>query len=198
MKKKFSDGTVRGPYTNAELFELTNNALREQGLLPTILDYGLAESEKVVIDTYEWDVIGIPNFGGSEGIYLDLYADGIVTRQGEKTQREHVHLGTYKTLGRSKADFLEMCRLLTEFVFYLTNFCNKHMDRFTWIGYDVRFLDENEKCMYGYSEVKTVEKCRECFDKARAYNPKMITHAIVINNANGEAIELRPEEEAQA
>lgn len=59
------------------------------------------------------------------------------------------------------------------------------------------FLDENEKCMYGYSEVKTVEKCREFFDKARAYNPK-ITHAIVINNANGETIELRPGEVAQA
>ena len=150
MKKKFSDGAVRGPYTNAELFELTNKALMERGLLPTILDYGLAESEKVVIDTYEWDVIGIPNFGGSEGIYLDLYADGIVTRQEEKTQRKHIHLGTYKTLGRSKADFLEMCRLLTEFVFSLTDFINKNMDRFTWIGYDVRFLDEKGKPVTNY------------------------------------------------
>lgn len=149
MKKKFSDGTVRGPYTNAELFELTNKALMEKGLLPTILDYGLAESEKVVIDTYEWDVIGIPNFGGSEGIYLDIYADGVVTRQEEAPKRERVPLGTYKTLGRSKADFLEMCRLLTEFVFYLTDFINKNMDRFTWIGYDIRFYDERSKTLYG-------------------------------------------------
>lgn len=197
MKKKFSDGTIRGPYTNAELFELTNKALMEKGLLPTILDYGLAESEKVVIDTYEWDVIGIPNFGGSEGIYLDLYADGVVTRQAEAPKRKRVPLGTYKTLGRSKADFLEMCRLLTEFVFSLTDFINTNMDRFTWIGYDIRFYDERSKTLYGYSEVKTKEKCREYFDKARAQNPK-ITHALVINNTTGETIELRPGEEAQA
>lgn len=197
MKKKFSDGTIRGPYTNAELFDLTNKALMEKGLLPTILDYGLAESKKVVIDTYEWDVIGIPNFGGSEGIYLDLYADGVVTRQEEAPKRKRVPLGAYKTLGRSKADFLEMCRLLTEFVFSLTDFINTNMDRFTWIGYDIRFYDERSKTLYGYSEVKTMEKCREYFDKAREQNPK-ITHAIVINNTTGETIELRPGEEAQA
>jgi hypothetical protein len=189
MKKKFSDGTIRGPYTSAELFEITDKALKQQGLLPDILDYGLPTGHPVQIDTYEWDVIGIPNFGGSEGIYLDLYADGIVSKAGANMKREHVQLGTYKCLGRSKEDFLEMCRLLTEFVFWLTSFLNQNMDRFTWVGYDLTFLNDNGTRAYGLCEFKTKEKALERFEEECARTGRA-WHATLLNNQTGEVEDL--------
>lgn len=197
MKKKFPDGTVRGPYTNRELFELINGQLKENGLLPEILDYASRETEPVQITTYEWDAIGIPNFGGSEGIYLDLYADGIVNRESGRAERKQIRLGTYKTLGEKKEDFLEMCRLLTEFVFALRSFVDSNMSSFTWEGFDLSFINANGKCLYGYSKVKSLDDCRKRLKEAMKRSER-IAYGIAIDNTNGETTELRLCKEEQA
>jgi hypothetical protein len=86
---------MKRPYTNKELFSIINSRLKDANLLPDILDYGLEATDEVAIRSYHWDTIGIVNFGGSEGIYLDIYAWGNVTQEDKQ---EKIKLATYKTL----------------------------------------------------------------------------------------------------
>ena len=65
-----------------------------------ILDYFLPDTRNspAEIASDAFDFITKVNFGGNEGIYLDCYAEGRISEDGEKGLW---HLGTYKTLGTS-------------------------------------------------------------------------------------------------
>ena len=64
-----------------------------------ILDYFLPDTRNspAEIASDAFDFITKVNFGGNEGIYLDCYAEGRISEDGEKGLW---HLGTYKTLAR--------------------------------------------------------------------------------------------------
>lgn len=127
---------MKRPLTSGEFFTIINNKLKQAGLLPDILDYSLADSKNTPLKSYHWDPIGIVNFGGSEGIYLDVYASGNVTQEGAP---ERVHLGTYKTLESRKPAFQVMSNLNTEFVFTAIDFLNEYMDMFEWTGWSIQY-----------------------------------------------------------
>jgi len=99
-----------------------------------ILDYFLPDSrsspETVICDDFAF--ITKVNFGGSEGIYLDCYAEGRIQTDGAKGAW---HLGTYKTLETS----LEAMQILGELGGTLTYFANKYL----WEHGD-RFLSDRE------------------------------------------------------
>ena len=71
---------MKKPMTTEDLFNKINGILKEKGKLPDILDYGLATSNPVPIRTYEFELKNNLDYGGYEGIYLDLwivyFADG--------------------------------------------------------------------------------------------------------------------------
>ena len=148
----------KNPYTTKELFNIIDKKLKEKGMLPGILDYGLPEHSDIQIKSYEWDLIGIVNFGSSEGIYLDLYCYGNTGNEKDK-----IPVGTYKTLERSREAYKVMGALCADFVYECFDFVNRAMDDFTWTGYDVSVVKNGEKTpVY---EVTTMERALECADK---------------------------------
>ena len=113
-------------YRTDELFRLIDSKLKEEGLLPEILDYGLPTHDPRPVKTMSWDTIGRVSFGSSEGIYLDICLEGDMGGGAY----ERVELGTYKTLLEDKEAFSTMSLLNTEFVFAMRDFVNAHMDDF--------------------------------------------------------------------
>ncbi len=74
------------PMTTEELFEKICGILKEKSTLPDILDYGLATSNPVPIRTYQFDLKNNLAYGGSEGIYLDLWIEYL--EEDERCHRE--------------------------------------------------------------------------------------------------------------
>lgn len=126
-------------YTNADLFYIILNKLKEGGLLPEILDYSLGCSTLKEIKSDEWDAIGRITFGGNEGIYLRIYIEGVIDHDYDK-----VELGTFKTLETSKEAYKAMSDLNVEFIFALRDFVEVNSESFCWTGYSVRFVGNGE------------------------------------------------------
>ena len=126
------------PMTTEELFEKIKGILKEKGKLPDILDYGIATSRPVPIRIYEFELKNNLDYGGSEGIYLDLeieyFEDGEWHKDG---------IGTFKTLGESREAMHAMARLLADFIIKGTAYINANIYDFTWTGADVRAFDED-------------------------------------------------------
>lgn len=148
----------KNPYTTKELFNIVDKKLKEKGMLPGILDYGLPENADILIKSYEWDLIGIVNFGSSEGIYLDLYCYGNTGNEKDK-----IPVGTYKTLERSREAYKTMGALCADFVYECLDFVNSNMDDFTWKGYDVSVV-KNSKKTPAY-EVQEWARAMQCAEK---------------------------------
>ena len=135
--------TIKNPYTNKELFNIITDQLKKQGLLPAILDYSLDEAIEAPIRSYFWNPVGTVDFGSSEGIYLEIYAEG----DFGNGHQDRIHLGTYKTLFGDKAAFKTMGDLNADFVFACRDFIASNFDNFDWNGYYVRFF-AGEKVLY--------------------------------------------------
>lgn len=175
-------------YHTDELFRLIDAKLKDAGLLPDILDYGLATSKHRAVKTIYWDTIGRVNFGASEGIYLDLWLEGDIGAG----MAEKVGLGTYKTLREDKEAFKAMSILNAEFVFAIRAFVDEHMDDFNWIGYDVHFYRDGKKAV-GYSAAKDLNAAQNLV--RRLFQREHYDYAILINNENGEERTIENNEE---
>lgn len=126
-------GTVKhaGMISPQEVFDALKKHLTEVGLIP---------DEYFHSNEYEWKgVKELPdyirascdvNWGGSEGIYLDI--DLLYRDENEQLQR--FHLATGKTLGRTGDDYLQMSRIAAECSLMLNS-----------RGAVVRFNDEPQK-----------------------------------------------------
>ncbi len=66
---------LKKPMTTEELFERIRDILKEKGRLPDILDYALGSYCPVPVETYEFDLKSSLAYGGSEGIYLNLWIE---------------------------------------------------------------------------------------------------------------------------
>ena len=133
--------------TTSELFDTVQKILVEKKLMPDILDYSLAAHRPVPIRTYEFDLKNNLGYGGSEGIYLDLWIDCYVDEE-----IKHFELGTYKTLSTDDEAMRIMAKLLADFIISEYDYVNSHLDDFTWIGADVYPVDESgERVGFGYS-----------------------------------------------
>jgi hypothetical protein len=141
--------------TNQGLFDTVITLLKEQGKLPEILDYHLHEHNLKEISDYQFNCNYKLDFGGSEGIYLDCYIEGIC---GEDEKFSRLPLGTIKTLSTSEDAMAEMGKLAGYFSFALSKYVNQNIDDFTWKGFDVNFYKEDGTYAFGYS----------CSDKEKA------------------------------
>ena len=96
--------------TAKEFFETVDKKVREKGMLMAdLLEYGLGtDDEEITSD--DCHTTFLVDFGGSEGIYLDLFLNIY-------DKREPVRFGTYKTLETSKEVYDGMCLLGADCVF---------------------------------------------------------------------------------
>ena len=135
------------PMTTEELFEKICSLLKEKGKLPDILDYHLGPINPKPITNYAFDVRNNLDYGGSEGIYLDLTLECC---EGKTTCFKD--LGTFKTLGTSDQDMHIMAALLADFMIESTRYINANLDDFTWEGANVYPVDDSgKKVRWGYS-----------------------------------------------
>lgn len=149
------------PYTVSELFSIICGELKKEGRLPEILDYyscpsGIGGEQ---IRTYQFWFEGSLNFGGNEGIYLDVYLkwdwDGMPVRK---------HAGVFKTLSTTREAMQEMGKLLADFIYTASSFVTDNMDDFTWTGYYVRGMKDGAPDKWGY-ECATLERALARKDK---------------------------------
>lgn len=182
--------TRKKPFTTVELFNVINELLKKKGVLPDILDYGIEATNPVELRSYQFDVIGIVNFGGSEGIYLDIYADGIVDNSNT---HKKIELGTYKTLRDDIDAFKVMGDLNAEFVFAARKFINEHLDDFEWFGFGVLFYKGNsDQYSFGYT-YPTFEEAKNRIVRELKRPGASVTRAVVVDNANCKYTEFNPE-----
>lgn len=136
------------PMTTAEFFEKICEMLKANNQFPSeILDYSLATRKKVKMETYEFSIHNNLDYGGSEGIYLDVWIECF-----EDNDKRFYELGTFKTLQDTPEAMRIMAQLLADFIVAETKYVNDNIDDFTWQGADVRPLSDNGECLnWGYS-----------------------------------------------
>lgn len=139
--------TLTRPMTTEEFFNKICDILKEKELMPDILDYALATSEPVPMTTYEFNIRNNLDYGGSEGIYIDLWIE--TYRDNEKVVNS---LGTFKTLREDREGMQIMGKLLADFIVEENAYVNANLDDFTWKGADVHPIDGGGKRLrWGYS-----------------------------------------------
>lgn len=135
------------PMTTEELFDIICEILKEKGKLPDILDYGLATHNPVPITNYEYGLRSKLDYGGNEGIYLDLWIEYTADGKGCPSG-----LGTFKTLRTDDEAMHIMAALLADFIIEEYAYVNANLDDFTWEGVNVHVIEESgEKSKWGYS-----------------------------------------------
>ena len=146
-RKEDADMARKRPMTTEELFNRINGILKEKGKLPDILDYGLATHSPVPITNYEYGLKNKLDYGGNEGIYLDLWIE--YTADGKRCVSG---LGTFKTLRTDDKVMHIMAALLADFIIEEYAYVNANLDDFTWEGVDVHVIEgSGEKSKWGYS-----------------------------------------------
>ena len=157
------------PMTTEELFEKINSILKEKGKLPDILDYSLATSNPIPIRTYEFDLRNSLNYGGNEGIYLDLWIEYRV-----ENEKRRAAIGTYKTLYEDDNAMHIMASLLANFIIEEHSYVNGNLDDFTWEGADVYALKDNgDRMSWGYT-CGTMESALKKKDELLKHHKKVV------------------------
>ena len=111
---------IMSKWTNVKLFNQIIKILKDRYDLPNILDYYLPSRIEVEITTYEVHCIGSLTFGGSEGIYIDVYLEG----------KNTIKLGTFKTLKENKPAWDTMALLMGNFQYETNKFIDSHIREF--------------------------------------------------------------------
>lgn len=166
------------PMTTAELFEKICGILKEKGLYPGILDYALAASTPKPITTYEYSFRNNLDYGGSEGIYLDLW---IETETDKGTKRDK--MGTFKTLEDSRDAMHIMAKLLADFIVEESAYVNAHLDDFCWEGVKVSAFGGDGKELGWHYTCKDMENALKKKDELLQKYPRVL----IRDNATREA-----------
>lgn len=104
----------------AKIFGKTIAILKRDGLWPdseTVapVDYAVAQNYKITAMPIEWDVTFSVDFGGSEGIYIDITLQ-LLQNNDEKTI--HKSVGTIKTLTADRETLAAYAALGANFVYF--------------------------------------------------------------------------------
>lgn len=115
-------------YTTATLFANVINKMKDENTLrDDLLDYYLPTRTITPIKFYAFAIVGDLTYGGSEGIYLSMYVDGVIDRNKGK---ERIHIGTFKTLRADRDALKEMAVLMADFIYNGTKFIDDNLDDF--------------------------------------------------------------------
>jgi len=157
------------PFTTTEFFNTICDVLKEKGEYPAILDYALPTRKELPIPTEEFHIESHLSYGGSEGIYLDLYLhredDEYLNAHFSEEDDKAYSLGTFKTLSDNHEAMRTMGLLLADFIVESNHYVHQHLEDFNWQGYDVYPSDEDGKNIELYKFTCSTEKRAK--DRAR-------------------------------
>ena len=127
-----------------------------------LLDYSLPSMESSCTSLYdiEFDVRGSVSYGGSEGIYADIYIDGVFGREDDSCK---ANVGTFKTLSTDDEAFYKMAHLMAEFQIKAAKWVRNNQTRLVRKGYDVAF---NGRSQYWCLTLENAKKRAEKHDDA--------------------------------
>ncbi|GHV28519.1 hypothetical protein FACS1894167_05710 [Synergistales bacterium] len=139
----------------AEIFKIVE-AMPDFERANAILDYGLVErSETREITNYGFDFLASPQFGSSEGIYLNCYISGVYDEKGADAQKSmslfrnpfRLDAATFKTLGTSLEDMKIMGELGGTLQYVANRYINKNIELFepNIAREDILLYDEAQK-----------------------------------------------------
>lgn len=126
------------PITVEELFRRICEILKENALLPELLDYSRASGCQEPVKTYEFSLLNRLSYGGNEGIYLDFQLE---CQDGKK--KVSYPMGTFKTLREDEEAMHEMAGLLADFMIVGSRYVSANPDLFTWEGVSIYPCDGN-------------------------------------------------------
>jgi hypothetical protein len=145
--------------TTKDLFNAVLKLVKENGCYvkaEAIMDYVLPNEheshvrEDVVLSNYEFDFNALAQFGGSEGIYIDVWLSGDFTEDERKIinyntgqlEREwRRNIGTFKTLKTEIESMMIMGELCGALTYYASQYVNQNIDRYT----PARELEKQER-----------------------------------------------------
>ena len=135
--------TLKRPYTTAELFDCLLLQLNKDNKVPDLLDYAITSKYDIQeLRYYEFSVGYHLQYGGSEGIYLDVYIEGDWGQQG---RTEHYYsIGTCKTLRTDDDAMIEMAKLGAWFVITGDKVVREQVDDLTWKGYSAKLTKNRD------------------------------------------------------
>lgn len=175
--------TRKTPYTTADLFKLVWDDLKASGKNLSFVEYADGPREPHKLRDYSFDVFGVINYGGSEGIYVDLFYKGDIGYDAVG----NYDLGTIKTLETDDDTFRVMALLMADFQIKATRFINANLDDFTWTGHDIDFFEDGKtEKSYGVT-LKGNRSARELTayaERIMRHNPQY-EYAVVTFNATG-------------
>lgn len=134
------------PYTATEVVDIIKPILSEEVMKR--LDY-LRPEKDVVLDSYEYCLESSLNYGGSEGIYLDIY----YVNCSDRRNRQEILCA--KTLDEDAEAMKNMAQLLAEFTVAFDELVRKNLEDFTWTGASVFPVDANNERMKGLCAYET-------------------------------------------
>lgn len=130
--------------TNKMVFDTIIEELKAADQWPQeIIDYALASGDNVELRSAEIHPFFKLDFGGSEGIYLDIYVDGEELKYAS-TGEEQVYLGCVKALEESEDAFRRFAVLGADFQLKLNAYIYKHHDELNRKGYSVKFYSRKD------------------------------------------------------
>lgn len=134
------------PYTAYELFEEIINKIET----PDWIEYALAsnhsynEASHIQLKYYEFEIITTTKYGGSEGVYTDVYITGnYMGPDDDFLDKKPVHIGTVKTLEKGPEAVRKMYGFAADIYIAGTDFVNRNLDDFTWAGYKLKLKPED-------------------------------------------------------
>lgn len=130
-------------------FEAVDKALEGKGLKPEHLDYALGCSslDDRLLETDDFTIESQLDYGGSEGIYLDLY----IRENSGDYEGKRFSFATYKTLRDDDVAMRDMGALLGSFIAEASAFRRKNLEDFRWSGYIVSpILPKDGIAAWGY------------------------------------------------
>lgn len=146
---------IKKPMMVEEFFNKICDNLKEKGKWPAILDYASGNRwENIRIKTDEFELKNNLDYGGSEGIYLDI---ALSVYDKENEEERVVKLGTFKTLDTNDEAMHTMAALLADFILEDHEYVREHRSDFNWKGVCLYPADENGK-KYGWG--------RYCYNEA--------------------------------
>lgn len=162
--------------------------MKEKGLLPEILDYALASNRSCNVEVCDLDfeVVCNVNYGGSEGIYLDTYLEGVFTHSDEKVRASFI---TFKTLEENDEALRIMCNLQADCMIETREYLKEHSKEFERKGFRMFREDglEDLGCKYTfYSAERALEAAKP--GKLRVMDLYYQTSRVYGKDANGVAV----------
>ena len=146
----------KDPYTLGSFFDAVEEEVKI-GSEPGI-DYALGSRDDFQLTTDDFEDVASVGYGGSEGIYTDIFIQGYFDGN-----REQKPIGTIKTLNEDPEWMEKMGALGGRFVAAATDFIRKNSFNFIFKGYYIKRANYG---LYVFSEEEFQKELKKGFEHA--------------------------------